>query len=187
MKKIALVLTLMQGEAVEGWTANIGWVLDLLDLAQDNVPALWDQFLTEFQDQYQDTQLVECARAELENLRLKMPEVDQYISKFEDLCRKAAYVLGSPEVTHLFLKGLPRSILEETIKGPSDYVSIKQQAIQTMWNQQLIQNLGQCPQSSFNPWFQWNNNWQLFINRGTRPPMHFQGGAFGRFGQNNWP
>jgi hypothetical protein len=40
MKKMALVLMLMQGKAVEGWTANIGAVLDLLDTAQDNIPAL---------------------------------------------------------------------------------------------------------------------------------------------------
>jgi hypothetical protein len=61
MKKIALVLTLMQGEAVEGWTADIGATLDLLDPTQDNVPALWDQFLLEFMEQYQDTQAAERA------------------------------------------------------------------------------------------------------------------------------
>jgi hypothetical protein len=98
----------------------------LLDPAQDNVPTLWDQFLVEFQDQYQDTQLAKCACNNLENLKLKMPEIDQYILKFEDLCQKAGYVLSSLEVTHLFLKGLPHSILEETIKGPSDYIAIKQ-------------------------------------------------------------
>ena len=117
MKKIALVLMLMQGEAVEGWTADVGTALDLLDLAQDNVPALWDQFLVKFREQYQDTQSVERAQAELENLRLKMPEIDQYISKFEDLCYKAGYVQGNAEVTHLFLKGLPQPILKEMIKG----------------------------------------------------------------------
>jgi hypothetical protein len=76
MKKIALVLMLMQGPKVEGWTADIGTALDLLDPTQDNVPALWDQFLVEFVDQYQDSQVAERARAELENLRLKMPETD---------------------------------------------------------------------------------------------------------------
>jgi hypothetical protein len=52
MKKIVLVLTLMQGPEVEGWTADIGSALDLLDLAVNNIPALWDQFLLEFTEQY---------------------------------------------------------------------------------------------------------------------------------------
>jgi Retrotransposon gag protein len=126
MKKIALVLMLMQGPEVEGWMADIGSALDLLDPMINNIPALWDQFLLEFAKQYQDTQAAERARAELENLRMKVPEIDQYISKFEDLCHKAGYTQGNTEVTHLFHKGLPRSILKETIKGPQDYALTKQ-------------------------------------------------------------
>jgi hypothetical protein len=165
MKKITLALTLMQGHKVEGWIADIGSALDLLDLAQDNIPALWDQFLLEFAEQYQDTQAAERARAELKNLRLKVPEIDQYIAKFKDLCCKVGYTQGNAEVTHLFHKGLPRLILEETIKGPQDYVSTKQCAIQATRNQQLIQNiLGQCAPSNFTPCFQGNNNRPSFIN-----------------------
>jgi len=48
MKKIALTLTLMQGEKVAEWAHDMGEALDKLNLATDNVPALWDQFLIEF-------------------------------------------------------------------------------------------------------------------------------------------
>jgi hypothetical protein len=64
-----------------------------------------------------------------------MPEIDQYISKFKDLCCKVGYTQGNAKVTHLFLKGLLRSILKEMIKGPQDYVSTEQHAIQTTRNQ----------------------------------------------------
>ena len=60
-KKIALILTLMQGEVVEGWTADIGTALDFLNPAQDNIPALWDKFLVKFVEQYKDTQSIERA------------------------------------------------------------------------------------------------------------------------------
>ena len=48
MKKIALVLTLMQGEKVVDWANNMRQALDELDPATDNIPALWTTFLEEF-------------------------------------------------------------------------------------------------------------------------------------------
>jgi len=48
MKKIALVLTLMQGEKVAAWANDIGQALDELDPTTDNIPILWTTFLEEF-------------------------------------------------------------------------------------------------------------------------------------------
>jgi len=48
MKKIALTLTLMQGEKVAGWAHDMGQALNELNLATDNFPALWDAFLAKF-------------------------------------------------------------------------------------------------------------------------------------------
>jgi hypothetical protein len=140
----------------------------------------------EFGEQYQDTQATERAQAKLETLKLNMPEIDQYISKFEDLCHMAGYTQGNTEVMHIFFKGLPCSILEETIKGPQDYNSIKRDAVQAIRNKQHIQNiLEQHPQSNFSSCFQGNyNNRQPFVNQGEGPPW-FQSGAFRRF-QNNY-
>ena len=56
MKKISLTLTLMQGEKVTGWVHDMGEFLDTLEPATDNVPLLWDQFIAEFREQFQDTQ-----------------------------------------------------------------------------------------------------------------------------------
>jgi len=86
MKKIALMLTLMQGEKVAGWAHDIGKVLNELNPATDNIPALWDTFLMEFREQYLDTQSADQAHTELENLTMKVPYIDKYISKFEELC-----------------------------------------------------------------------------------------------------
>ena len=56
IKKVAFTLTLIKGEDTAGWTRDVGAWLDGLDPAVDNVPALWDQFLLEFAEQFQDTQ-----------------------------------------------------------------------------------------------------------------------------------
>jgi hypothetical protein len=65
-----------------------------------------------------DIQAAERACIELETLRMKAPEIDEYIPKFEELCNKASYITGNTEVTYLFLKGLPKLILEDIVTGP---------------------------------------------------------------------
>jgi len=140
MKKIALTLTLMQGEKVAGWANDMGEVLDELNPATDNIPALWDTFLTEFREQYLDTQSVDQAQAELENLTMKIPYIDEYISKFKELCQKSGYLMGNTEVTYMFLRGLPKSLLEDVLKAPqaTDYPATKEWAIQATRTQQLL-------------------------------------------------
>jgi len=179
MKKIALVLTLMQGDKVADWANDIGEALDELNPATDNIPALWTTFLEEFREQYLDTQAADRARTELETLTMKIPFIDEYISKFEDLCRKSNYMTGNSEVTYMFLKGLPKSLLEDVLKAPqaTDYPALKERAIQATRTQQLLQNiLRQRPQA--------NQTGQTY-----RPPFiprsGFRGGAFGNFQHNN--
>jgi hypothetical protein len=43
------------------------------------------------------------------------PDVDQYISDFEDLVRQAGYTIGNEETIGFFLNGLTPSILDEVI------------------------------------------------------------------------
>ena len=118
MQKINLALTLMHSEKVARWVKNMGTALDELNLDTDDVNELWTMFLEEFTQQYTDTQAAERVWVTLESLRMKAPEINEYISKFEELCSKAGYIMGNTEVIYLFLKGLLKSILEDIIKGP---------------------------------------------------------------------
>ena len=79
-----------------------------------------------------DIQAAERARVVPESLKMKALEIDEYILKFEELCKKAGYMMGNTEVTYLFLKGLPKPILEDVIKGPQvgSYEDLKDHAIQ---------------------------------------------------------
>jgi hypothetical protein len=98
MKKIAFTLTHMKGEDVVGWTRDIGTMLDGLNPINDNIPMLWDQFLMEFEAQYLGTAREDRACTSLQNLRMKLGEVDMYISKFEELAHKAGYIAGNTEM-----------------------------------------------------------------------------------------
>src|SRR6266850_2233048 len=109
---------------------------------------------------------------------MKVPYIDEYISKFKDLCRKSNYMTGNLEVTYMFLKGLPKSLLEDILKAPQavDYPALKERAIQATRTQQLLQNiLRQRPQAN-----QTGQSYRPFIPRGG-----FRGGVFGNFPRNN--
>ena len=71
----------------------MGGMLEQLDPAIDNVPALWDQFLEEFREHFANTHKVDKAWIKLENLTTKFLKIDQYITKFKDLSNKVRYVL----------------------------------------------------------------------------------------------
>ena len=86
IKKVAFTLTHMQGPEVAGWVKDMGTMLDGLNPATDNIPDLWNQFLEEFEAQYQDSQRVEKAKDRIEKLKMRWPNIDQYISEFEELC-----------------------------------------------------------------------------------------------------
>ena len=162
MQKINLALTLMHGEKVAGWVKNVGAALDELNPDTDDVNKLWTTFLEEFAQQYTDTQAAERARVALESLRMKALEIDEYISKFKELCNKAGYTMGNTKVTYLFLKGLPKPILEDVVKGPQvgSYEDLKDCAIQVTRSQELLHNIlkqqdsqvGQMTWPQFIPW-----------------------------------
>jgi hypothetical protein len=143
MQKIYLALTLMHSEKVAGWVKNVGAALDELNPDTDDVDKLWTTFLEEFAQQYTDTQVAERARVALESLRMKAPEIDEYILKFEELCNKAGYTMGNTKVTYLFLKGLLKPILEDVMKGPQvgTYKDLKDRAIQVTRSQELLHNI----------------------------------------------
>ena len=148
MKKMAFMLLHIQGEETNAWTREMGNLLDRLDPVADNIPLLWDQFLTEFRTQYQDThwqvtQRENRARAQIETHRMKFPDIDQYISSFEELARVAGYTQGDGATTHYFVKGLTPSVMIDVYKPPTPqtYAEIKQRAIDSTRSRMLIDDI----------------------------------------------
>ena len=143
MKKVSLTLTLIKRPEVARWVQDMGRWIDQLDPVIDNVPLVWEQFLHEFAQQFQDSQREDRARIKIESLCMRFPEIDEYISQFEEMARQAGYTQGSPETTQLFLKGLTKSILEDILKHPflHGYQAIKEQVIESTKSKQLIDSI----------------------------------------------
>ena len=170
MKKMAFMLSHIQGTETNAWKRDMGELLDVLDPIADNIPPLWDQFLDEFRTQFQDTQRENRARTHIETHRMRFPDIDQYISEFEELARTAGYTQGDEATTHYFVKGLSPSVMIDVYKPPmpQTYAEIKQRAIDSTRSRMLIDDIlgKQGP------------------GRGRGQPPRF--GAFGR-GQPNRP
>ncbi len=111
-----------------GWVRDFGEFLCVLNPVNDNGPIVWEHFLDSFHERFQDSTKENRAWNELEKLQLKMPFINEYTSKFEELAHQANYLAGNPETCQLFLHGLPRNILEEVMRGgvPPTYQDLKQ-------------------------------------------------------------
>src|SRR6266700_8268782 len=143
MTKVAMVQTFMKGQATSGWTRAISDWIDTLDPAIDDQPIVWETFLIAFEQQYVDSQKENRARNKLENLRMKFPEVDEYIATFEDTSRDAGYTMTNPENMQFFLKGLSRGVLADVLRTPipQTYQEMKTKAIECTNAQQTMSNI----------------------------------------------
>ena len=112
------------------------------DPINDNVEAAWDHFAHEFNEQFQDHTQAQCARQQLDHLKFKFPEIDQYVSEFEDLASMAGYTVGNNETVNLFLKGFENAPdVLSLILGPpliQTYYDIKERAIAATRSRQLV-------------------------------------------------
>jgi len=147
----------------------MGEVLDALDPLVDNIPAVWDQFLYEFSAQFQDSQKEGRAWQKLENLQMKFPDIDRYISQFEELACQANYAQGNNETIEFFIRGLSRPILEDIMKAPfpHTYQEYKERAIDSTKSRQIIEALTggwTGPPQRTNPF----NNFHFQQNMGLR-------------------
>jgi hypothetical protein len=61
-------------------------------------------------------------------MKMKWPDIDQYIQDFERVARKAEYPLTAPAMIRYFMKGLTKSIVNDIVKPPkvNTYAEIKQ-------------------------------------------------------------
>ena len=81
------------------------------------------------------------------------PDIDGYISQFEELAGQAGYTKGNPETTQLFLRGLDRSTLEGVLRPPfaHGYQAIKEHAIESTRSTQLVHSIIGQPKGVVQP------------------------------------
>jgi hypothetical protein len=71
---------------------------------------------------------------------MRFPDIDQYISDFEDLVQQASYTIGNEETIRFFLNSLTPSILEDDIRAPfpMTYAEYKAKAMEITKGKQMI-------------------------------------------------
>src|SRR5258708_17551537 len=183
--KATYALTYIKGEQVAGWVRDFGEFLDTLDPQYDDGPIVWEHFLDSFRERFQDSTKENRARNDLEKLQLKLPFIDEYTSKFEELARQAGYLAGNPETRQLFLHGLPRQVLEEVMRGgtPLTYQDLKQKAVEAVRTHQMIDNIvrwrDHVLQNTFpgnrqsRPFYYGNNRYDDQRGQGCPPPRQW--------------
>src|SRR5712671_6110308 len=170
IRRIAITLTFIKGPQVDGWVEGILEGLEQLHPINDNIEYVYTNFLSRFESQFADSTKQEVAQASLDRLAFHFPNINQYISDFEMLARKARYTIGSRELMNMFLKGLHTfpHIVERIIdKSPLDYYDLKNKTILVVKNQQLLRAIKNS--STATPFRQ---NFQQRTPYAPRPPQY---------------
>jgi hypothetical protein len=108
------------------------------------------------------------------------PNIDQYISDFEDLVQQAGYTIGNEETIGFFLNGLTSSVLDEVIRSPfpTTYNEHKEKAINITKGKQMIELIqarrGLPNPRPFNNTFGQNRNQFQLHSWGNRQQMRLQ-------------
>jgi hypothetical protein len=100
----------------------------------DDILDTWDQFIAQFEAAFTDTQRDQRARSQLDSLRLKWPEIDQYTMNFKRLIREAGYAPGGAQTVQMYIDGLPNNVVADVTRSPPVYTypEIIQRAIDSV-------------------------------------------------------
>jgi len=173
LRRIALILTLIKGPRVDRWVGDMTTWLRGRDPVNDNIEAAWDHFAHEFEEQFRDHTQIQRARQQLDHLKFRFPEIDQYVSEFEDLASMAGYTVGNEETVNLFLKGFENAPdVLSIILGPplvQTYYDIKERAIAATRSRQLMNAIKKKTFGTFGA-FRPPQNRPFFQRTGTAPP-----------------
>ena len=84
---------------------------------------LWNTLIGRFRRAFTDTAEKPKAQQELANLRMKGEDLDGYVSKFQNLARKAGFGLDEEGTLIMFQKGLPPDLMKNCVKfcHPEDW------------------------------------------------------------------
>ena len=111
-QKVAHALTYVSGPNIYEWKRSAeNWILSIPAPSAPN-RTIYDDFEEEFIESWTNTNEPYRAAADLDKLRMKHDDVDEYITRFAELARKALYHKDDPAVLEKFKSGLPLELLE---------------------------------------------------------------------------
>ena len=111
-QKVAHALTYVNGPNIYEWKRSAeNWILSIPAPSALN-RTIYEDFEEEFIESWTDTNEAYRATAALDKLQMKDTDIDEYITVFAELARKALYHEDNPAVLEKFKSGLPLELLE---------------------------------------------------------------------------
>ena len=111
-RKVTHALTYVDGPDIYKWKRSAeNWILSIPAPSAPN-KTVYEDFEEEFIESWTDTNGLHHATAELDKLRMKNENIDEYIMIFAELACKALYHEDDPVVLEKFKLGLPLELLE---------------------------------------------------------------------------
>ena len=111
-QKVAHALTYVDGPNIYKWKRSAeNWILSIPAPSAPN-RTVYEDFKEEFIESWTDTNEPYCAATELNKLRMKNENINEYIAQFAKLARKALYHEDDPVVLEKFKDGLLLELLK---------------------------------------------------------------------------
>ena len=111
-RKVAHALTYMNGLNIYEWKRSMeNWILSIPAPSAPN-KTVYEDFEEEFIESWTNINESYWAITELNKLRVQHDHINDYITKFAELARKALYHKDNPAVLEKFKLGLPLELLE---------------------------------------------------------------------------
>ena len=115
-QKVAHALTYVNGPNIYEWKRSVeNWILSIPTPSAPN-KTVYEDFEEEFIESWTDTNEPYRAAADLDKLRMQRDDIDEYITRFAELARKALYHEDDPAVLEKFKSGLPLELLEPCVQ-----------------------------------------------------------------------
>jgi hypothetical protein len=107
----------VRGDELKPWKADLEQWVDALDMDADDIPLVWDLFVTELKEQARRNRS-NAARQQLATLRMEEGQLKAYINKFEELAEQIGLVQANPMTTQAFMIGLTTSLQDRVNSQP---------------------------------------------------------------------
>ena len=118
MEWIMLFFGYLWGPQMNWWIKKISAQLDrhIREGGWDTDKWIWDTMINDFAQTFQDIMSREWAQKELFNLQMERGELDNYTSKYQQLCKLAGYHELTGMVCDWYFQGLPDGLWNSIVK-----------------------------------------------------------------------
>ncbi len=142
-------LSYIRGPLVDDWVQEQAqWLVDqVINGVLQTEENLWNTIETRFCQAYTDTAESTKAQHKLTSLHMVKDNLDDFISKFQNLAKKAGYDLNQKVTLDLFQNGLPNNLVWNCVKfnHPYDWATWTDSAHHISKNTGYCQAFYWCP------------------------------------------